>query len=183
VTLLVKKYPDSKMGTKLHSLKEGETVEVRGPNQQWTFKKGQYSHYGIVAGGTGITPLIQAAEYILKNGTAKVTFTTFNKTPSDVLLRSELAALETSYPGRMQVVHCVEGGEKDAGCQQGGRCCMPRLLKANLPAPADGVMVLVCGPQAMTGHVAGPKTEDYKQGEIGGVLKVLGYESKHVWKV
>lgn len=183
VTLLVKKYADSKMGTKLHSLKEGDTIEVKGPNQQWKFKKGEYDHYGIVAGGTGITPLIQAAQYILKNDSAKVTFATFNKTPGDVLLREELAALAKTYPGRLKIVHFVEGGDKDPGCERAGRCCMPRVLKANLPAPADRVLVLVCGPMAMTTHVAGAKTPDFKQGEVGGILKDLGYESKHVYKV
>lgn len=185
MTLLVKKYENAKMGTKLHSLKEGESVEVRGPNQQWTFRKYEYKHYAMVAGGTGITPLVQATEYILKNDAARVTVCTFNKTPTDVLLQKELAALASQHPGRLAITHFVEGGDgyERAGCEQAERCCMPRVLKAKLPAPGEGVLVMVCGPKAMTEHVAGAKTPDFKQGEVDGVLKGLGYESKHVWKV
>lgn len=170
------------MGTKLHNLKEGDAVEVRGPNQQWKFEKHQYNHYAMIAGGTGITPLVQAAEYILKNDSARVTFTTFNKTPQDVLLQDDLKALAARNPGRLTITHFVETGDR-AGCEQGGRSCMPLVLKTKLPPPAKGVLVMVCGPKAMTEHVAGAKTPDFKQGEVDGVLKELGYESKHVWKV
>jgi cytochrome-b5 reductase len=170
------------MGTQLHNLKQGDAVEVKGPFQQWKFTKGKYNQYGIVAGGTGITPLIQAADYILQNDTAKVTFTTFNKTPGDVLLRQELAALEKAYPDRLTVVHFVEGGEKDPSCRQAGKCCMQRNLKEVLPAPGDGVLVMVCGRKEMTDRVAGPKTPDFKQGEVGGILKDIGFETKHVHK-
>lgn len=182
LTLLVKKYDDSKVGAKLHALQKGEAVEVKGPNQQWTFQSGKYSHYAMVAGGTGITPLIQAAEDILKNGTAKITFLTFNRTPDDVLLKQELEMLKITHPGRLEIAHHVESGE-GTGCSQAGRCCMRRILKDKLPKPGEGVLVMVCGRKEMTEHVAGPKTPDFKQGEVDGVLKSLGYESKHVWKV
>jgi len=182
VTLLVKKYDDSKVAAKLHALQKGQTVEVKGPNQQWTFESGKYSHYAMVAGGTGITPLIQATENILKNGTAKITFLTFNKTPDDVLLKQELEMLTKTYPGRLEITHHVESGEV-AGYTQAGRCCMRRVLTAKLPKPGEGVLVMVCGRKEMTEAVAGPKTPDFKQGDVDGVLKSLGYESKHVWKV
>jgi len=184
-TILVKKYKDAKMGTKLHNLKEGETVEVRGPNQQWTFEKGKYKHYCMVAGGTGITPLMQATDYILKNDKAKVTMLTFNSTPQDVLLKEQLASLATKFAGRLQVTHYVEGGEgyQKAGCKQAGKCCAPTVLKSEVPAPEDGLLVMVCGPKAMTEAFVGPKTPDFKQGEVGGHLQGLGYTTAHVWKV
>merc|ERR1712039_371877 len=101
-------------------------------------------HFAMIAGGTGITPLMQATEYILKNDTSRVTFTTFNRTPQDVLLKKELAALSAKYPGRMTIAHVVEDGEgyQKAGCEQAGRCCMPKILKAKLPRPGQGVFVM-----------------------------------------
>jgi cytochrome-b5 reductase len=178
----VKKYKDAKMGTQLHGLKVGEHVEVKGPNQQWRHVPGKYKQYTMVAGGTGITPLIQATRCILAKDTAKVKMITFNKTSSDVLLKDELDYLAKTYPGRLEVVHYVETGDK-AGCKQASRDCMPRALKDNLPGAAEGSLVMVCGPQAMTAAVAGPKTPDFKQGDVGGHLKELGYTSNMVWKV
>lgn len=170
------------MGTTLHGLKVGDQIEVRGPNQQWTFEKGKYSHYGMVAGGTGITPLIQAADYIIKHDTnAKVTFLTFNKTPEDVLLRKELTQLQIRGNGRFKVCHVVEGG---AGLQEvEGSAMSEEILSSLLPSPGPGVLIMVCGRQDMTKAVAGAKTPDFQQGEVGGILKKLGFETEHVWKM
>ena len=34
----------------------------------------------------------------------------------------------------------------------------------------------------MLQYELGPKTKDYKQGEVGGVLKAMGYATEQVWK-
>eukprot|EP00405_Crypthecodinium_cohnii_P041405 CAMPEP_0206565648 /NCGR_PEP_ID=MMETSP0325_2-20121206/24201_1 /ASSEMBLY_ACC=CAM_ASM_000347 /TAXON_ID=2866 /ORGANISM="Crypthecodinium cohnii, Strain Seligo" /LENGTH=284 /DNA_ID=CAMNT_0054068553 /DNA_START=86 /DNA_END=937 /DNA_ORIENTATION=+ len=181
VQLLVKKYDAAKMGTKLHDLQAGDLVEVKGPNQQWTFVEGKYWEYGMVAGGTGITPLIQAAEYILQHDTAKVTMLTFNKTHDDILLRERLAKLQATSNGRFKVFHVVEQGADLPSGEIEGKADDPEILGKLLPEPNPGVMVMVCGPRPMTGVVAGPKTKDMKQGEVGGVLKSLGYWTAQVW--
>jgi len=183
VTLLVKRYGEkAQMGSKLHGLKAGETVEVKGPNQQWTLpEKGTCKHYGMVAGGTGITPIVQAAEAILKqDSSAVVTLVTMNKTSQDVLLRKQLKFLEIQFCGRLKVVHCVATKTNDDGTDMEGSPSVP-LLSALLPKPSatGGVMILVCGRKEMTAAVAGPKTPDFKQGDVGGMLKELGSQ---VWK-
>lgn len=172
VTLLVKKYSGGKMGSKLHGLEVGETVEVRGPNQQWTFEAGKYKSYAMVAGGTGITPLFQAAEHILKHDKgATVTVLTLNKTEGDVLLKDELERLGREHGPRVRVVH---------------RTGMPsaEMLREELPEPSGGsLLVMVCGRPAMTKVVSGGKAPDFSQGELGGLLKELGYKPEQVWKV
>lgn len=180
MTLLVKRYPDAKMGSKLHALKTGETVEVRGPNKQWVFEKGKYKHYGMIAGGTGITPLMQATQHILQNDDARVSMVTFNKTGEDVLLRTELSRLEVKYPGRFEVVHMVESGSTVAALQGSASAA---LFKEFLPKPSEDVLVMICGRKEMTEAVAGSKTPDFKQGVVGGYLKELGYSESQVWKV
>lgn len=176
LTLLVKKYADAKMGTHLHSLKAGDTVEIKGPNQQWKFQKGKYDEYALVAGGTGITPLIQVAETVLDNDTAKVKMICANKTAGDRLLLEELAALKKAYPGRLTVEHLVEGSGQSKPSDS-------QALKKLLPPPTANVLVMVCGKPGMTAGVAGPKTKDFKQGEVGGALQELGYSSAQVWKL
>lgn len=163
------------MGSKIHSLKVGESVEVRGPNQQWTFEKGKYSHYAMIAGGTGITPLFQATGHILKNDKgASVTMLTLNKTENDVLLKSELAELKSKYGMRFRIVH--KQGEPT-----------PEMLHEVLPGPWMSIpgplLVMVCGRKEMTAMIAGAKASDFSQGELGGLLKELDYKAEQVWKV
>jgi cytochrome-b5 reductase len=187
ITLLVKRYgQDAQMGSKLHGLKAGDTVEIKGPNRQWGIPQvSSVKHYGLIAGGTGITPLIQAAEGILKSDPeAKVTLITFNKTSSDVLLRITAHILEKEHPSRFKVVDYVEDN-KHIHTDKLGRPSK-ETLKETLPSPfAHGGMVkiLVCGPKDMTAAVAGPKTPDFKQGEIGGMLKELGYKKSQIFKL
>lgn len=52
----------------------------------------------------------------------------------------------------------------------------------NIKPGADDGMVFVCGPDAMLGHICGKKNPDKSQGEIGGLMKELGYTEKNVYK-
>jgi len=196
-TLLVKRYENAKMGTVLHELPVGGTIEVKGPNQQWTYKQGDVKHFALVAGGTGITPLFQLAQHALANDGAHVTLVTFNKSTSDILLAAELAELQTKYPGRLTVTHVVEGGLETGAIStttamlegavstQVVRQGKPstQLLSELLPCPSNDVKVMVCGRPPMTAAVAGPKNKDFTQGEVGGILKSLGFSKSMVHKV
>lgn len=131
LTLLVKRYPEGKVGGALHELKPGESVEIRGPNTQWKFEEGKYNQYAMVAGGTGITPLFQTAGCVLsKDPAAQVTMVTLNKTSDDVLLRAELAELQATHGKRLKVIHVTECAEGRASAA---------MLKKLLPAPKGKV--------------------------------------------
>jgi len=176
LTLLVKKYADAKIGGRLHDLQAGQTINVKGGFEQWTFEKYRYTHYGMVAGGTGLTPLVQAVRHILQTDSiAKVTLVCANKTPQDVLLANELAALQKAHPKRLTVFHHVDSV---AGTQ-----VTKDVVRRHMPAAAPGVLIMVCGPNGMVEAIAGPKAEDFTQGELGGFLKEMGYSQIHVWKV
>jgi cytochrome-b5 reductase len=108
VTLLVKRYGETaKMGSLLHNLQVGESIEVKGPNRQLTLpEKGSVQIYYMIAGGTGITPIHQATEGILQHDDqARVVLVTLNKTEGDTLLKDELAHLQQKSGDRLKVVH------------------------------------------------------------------------------
>lgn len=175
LTLLVKRYENSKVGSVLHNLQPGDAIELKGPNQQWRFEKGCYTNYVMVAGGTGITPLFQCAGYVLANdAAAKVTMLTFNKTIGDILLGTELQQLQHKFPGRLVVINVVESSDGRPTTQ---------MLKKLVPAPGSKGLIMVCGPKEMTEAIAGAKAPDWSQGELGGMLKELGYSQEEVWKV
>ena len=52
-----------------------------------------------------------------------------------------------------------------------------------MPSPGDGSLVMVCGPGPMVSAIAGAKTPDFKQGEVGGVLAERGFTSDMVFKM
>lgn len=180
-TLLVKKYEGGKMGSHLHALSPGDVLEAKGPNRQWQFEAGKFAEYGMIAGGTGLTPIMQATRYILANDTATVSMLCFNKTPEDILLQDELNALQKAYPDRFTVHHVVEAG--DVAGQHLHGLCDAGLVRTYMPEPGQKTMVMLCGRASMKDLIAGPKAKDWSQGELGGILARLGYDQESVWKL
>ncbi|KAJ2666382.1 hypothetical protein GGH99_006753, partial [Coemansia sp. RSA 1285] len=57
------------------------------------------------------------------------------------------------------------------------------LVQKYMPASSNqDVLVSVCGPLPMMKSISGAKAPDYSQGEVGGILKELGYTSDQVFK-
>lgn len=58
------------------------------------------------------------------------------------------------------------------------------LLKTKLPSPklGDDIKIFVCGPPGQVSAISGPK-KGFEQGELGGILKELGYTKDQVYKV
>jgi len=64
-----------------------------------------------------------------------------------------------------------------------------RIFKTNntshsgVPKRDQKIIFLVCGPDQMISATAGPYGRNFSQGEVGGVLKELGYASNQVQKL
>ena len=137
----------------------------------------------MVAGGTGITPMYQVITYLLAQpgDETELTLVYANRTPEDIILKTELDTLERTHP-RFNVYHTVS--EAGPVWEGGLGFVNESVLKAYLPKPGDG-KVLVCGPPGLMKHISGDK--DYEkqppaQGEISGLLKAQGYTSEDVFK-
>ena len=65
--LAVKSYPNGVMSKHIASLKIGEYLDFKGPNLKLPYKANEYSKIGMVAGGTGIAPMLQVIDEILEN--------------------------------------------------------------------------------------------------------------------
>ncbi|CUE83903.1 NADH-cytochrome b5 reductase, putative [Bodo saltans] len=98
--ILIKKYKDSKMGNHLHSLKIGQTIDIKGPWVKIPLKANQYKTIGMIAGGTGIAPMFQVAREILRTpkNTTEISLIYANRRKEDVLLGNELNELTELYP-------------------------------------------------------------------------------------
>lgn len=179
--LMIKVYPEGKMSQHFASLKPGDVLEVKGPIEKLRYSPNMKKHIGMIAGGTGITPMLQVIEAILKNpeDNTQVSLLYANISPDDILLKKKLDVLAAGHPN-LKVFYTVDNPTND---WTGGKGYISKDMAAKgLPGPGDDTMILVCGPPGMMKHISGEKAKDYSQGELAGILKDLGYTESMVYK-
>ncbi|KAJ3340078.1 hypothetical protein HDU93_007420 [Gonapodya sp. JEL0774] len=194
--LVVKRYDEGGVTPWLVGRKVGAKVDMRGLFVGW--EVGSQKEIGFIAAGTGITPLIQLLPHLLStspptsslyNVQPKVTLLYASRSPESILYKNELDSLAAMYPNRFRVTYTVDSTVDDAGKAQWrglvGRVDEAMVKKAGLPPPGTGKngVVLVCGPERMVAHLAGPRAPDDSPGPLGGVLKKMGYQQEQVVKL
>ena len=170
------------MSSHLHDMNPDQRLKFKGPISKYPLAENQHKHIALIAGGTGITPMWQLINNIFKNenDSTKVTLLFANKTEDDILLKKELQELENEYPRRFRAFYALDKPAPSWGGHAGHMD--ETLLKTVLPEPKEeNIKVFVCGPPGMYKAVSGMK-DGMKQGEVGGILKALGYSQDQVFK-
>lgn len=148
--LLVKSYPTGNISKYLAGIHVGQTIRVRGPKGAFVYTPNMVRHFGMVAGGTGITPMLQVVKAIIKGRAAgdktEVDLIFANVTEKDILLREDLDALAKEDPGFR--VHYVLD-QPPEGWTGGVGYVTADMITKWLPKPAEDVKILVCGPPPM----------------------------------
>ena len=170
--LLIKSYPQGNISKHMGTLKLGDTMKVRGPKGAMVYSPGLVKRFGMIAGGTGITPMLQIIRAIVRgrprNGgqdTTEVDLIFANVNFEDILLKEDLDSLAKEDPGfRVYYVLNNPPEQWDGGVG----FCTPEIMKvrqgskkaslfllyadtmqARLPAPAPDMKLLMCGPPPM----------------------------------
>jgi len=107
--------------------------------------------YGLVAAGSGITPLLSIAATVLEHEPhSRISLVYANRAARTVMFAEELADLKDRYPDRLQVVHVLsrEPGRVEllSGRLDGTR--FARVLDGLVPPETVDAWYL-CGPHAM----------------------------------
>ncbi|KAI3395809.1 hypothetical protein diail_822 [Diaporthe ilicicola] len=179
--LLVKRYPQGKQSTHLHSLAPGDSVMFAMciPGYSWTPNK--HKSVTLIAGGAGITPIYQLVQGILNNPEDKtqVTLVFGVNGEQDVLLNDEFKQYEASHPGQFKAVYAVSDlkGESGGGRFRKGYVTEALLREVAAPASDENTKVMVCGPPAMEEALLGKKGWG---GKSGGILEKLGYRRDQI---
>lgn len=101
--LLIKSYPTGNISKHLASVQVGQTIRVRGPKGAFTYTPNMVRHFGMVAGGTGITPMLQVVKAIIRGrktgDRTEVDLIFANVTKQDILLKEDLDALAAEDKG------------------------------------------------------------------------------------
>ncbi|KAI0652782.1 cytochrome-b5 reductase [Trametes meyenii] len=183
LTFLIKRYEAGKMSQYIHDLQPGETLAIKGPITKINYKINQFDEVGMIAGGSGITPMYQILDYALKDPSNKTRFTLIfaNVAEKDILLKEEFDALQAQYPKTFNVIYTLD--KPSAGWTGTTGYVNQALVQQHLPPPTLGekAKIFVCGPPGQVAALAGPKA-GMKQGELSGILKQLGYTEEQVFK-
>ncbi|KAI9479577.1 hypothetical protein BDB00DRAFT_879285 [Zychaea mexicana] len=185
VDFIVKEYPEGKMSKHIANLKVGDTLEMKGPIPKYNWTEGRVDNVAMIAGGTGITPMLQVIRKVFdkksNDDKTKITLIFANQTEEDILLKEELDTYAKEYPERFQVVYALDRPPKEWSGITG--FVTADAIKKYLPTPeTESLKVFVCGPDPMVASLAGPKAKDKSQGEVSGILKELGYGQDKVYK-
>ena len=121
------KFPDGgKMSQYLENMEIGETIDVRGPsgllvyqsagtfaikpNKKSAAKTVKAAKVSMIAGGTGITPMLQLITDVFRNPDDKTCLSLLfaNQSEDDILVRGELEAIQAQHPDRFKLWYTVD---------------------------------------------------------------------------
>ncbi|XVF69352.1 hypothetical protein PTKIN_Ptkin11bG0074500 [Pterospermum kingtungense] len=140
--LVIKMYPQGRMSHHFREMREGDYLAVKGPKGRFKYQPGQVRAFGMLAGGTGITPMFQVARAILENPNDKTNIHLIyaNVTYEDILLKEELDQLASKFPDRMSVYYVLN--QPPEGWDGGVGFVSKEMIQAHCPAPAEDIQVI-----------------------------------------
>ena len=89
------------------NVKEGDEIDVLAPSGTFT-PKSLDSDLLLLAGGSGITPVMSIVKTMLARGTGKMLLVYANRDEASVIFHKELRELVAEHPDRLVVLHWLE---------------------------------------------------------------------------
>ena len=126
-------------------LKIGQTVRIKGPKGQFIYTPHLATQLGMIAGGTGITPMLQIIRAALKNPSDKTRISLIyaNVNEDDILLKTELDELAARNPTRFKVYYVLNNPPP---AWAGGVGFVTKAqIQQYLPPTMEGIKILMCG--------------------------------------
>jgi len=167
------KFPEGgKMSQHLDSLQIGDTQEMKGPKGHLNYKgKGKFTikemrkpisernvkHIGMIAGGTGITPMLQIISAVLRDPNDKTSLSLLfaNQTEDDILVREELEELAKKCPEQFKLHYTLDNPPEENWKHSSG-FINKDMIQTHLPASNDSTLIILCGPPPMIKYACVP---------------------------
>jgi len=190
--LMIKIYPEGKIGNYLDELDIGDEIEINGPIGQITYNNeinkfikvksktpisGSVKKLGLLAAGSGITPMLQLIRSDEFKST-EISLIYSNKTVDDILCRTELLSLSNpnhhnnpsslEHPEKdsnVRIHHAItrESVESSGGLRSGETADFRRIDKKMLAEHCGGCdFYIVCGPKSFNEACLDCLTSDLK---------------------
>ncbi|GAA96432.1 hypothetical protein E5Q_03098 [Mixia osmundae IAM 14324] len=151
--LMIKSYPQGNVSKHIGEMEVGDKLKVKGPKGTMHYTPDMCSEIGMVAGGTGITPMLQIIRACCKNAkdTTKISLIYANQTPEDILLRDELDSLAKEHD-KFHVHYTVD--KAPDGWEYSTGYVTKEMIEEHLPKHSDTSKMLLCGPPPQVSAVA-----------------------------
>ena len=149
VDFMIKSYPQGNISAHMTTLKLGDTMKMRGPKGAMVYTPNMVKRIGMIAGGTGITPMLQVIRAINRGrplDTTKVDLIFANVNPDDILLKDEIDEVAAKDPN-FNVYYVLNNPPPKWDGGQG--FVTADMIKQKLPAPGPDVKIFICGPPPM----------------------------------
>jgi len=136
------------------NIRPGRTVEVMKPMGHFTtdFHSKNKNHFVMIAGGSGITPIIGIAKSVLINEPlSKVSLIYCNRSEDQIIFDKKLQEMEDKYEGRFDVVHTLSQPSEDWPGLQGrlSEQMLENILAEKHFADVDRELYYLCGPEGL----------------------------------
>ncbi|XP_066943096.1 NADH-cytochrome b5 reductase 3 isoform X2 [Macrobrachium rosenbergii] len=170
------KFPDGgKLSQYMEAMSLGETIDVRGPsglleyhgNGTFAIKPDKKSppnlvtakKVNMIAGGTGITPMLQLIRHVARSESDKTHLALLfaNQTEADILLRHELEEVLSQHPDKFKLWYTVDRPE--SGWKYSNGFVSAEMISEHLFPPSDDTLVLMCGPPPMINFACIPNLD------------------------
>ncbi|RIA92042.1 nitrate reductase [NADH]-like protein [Glomus cerebriforme] len=154
-------FPDGGlMSQHLDSLNLGDKIDIKGPLGSFIyFGRGQYriksgspikncKRIGMIAGGSGITPMYQVIQSVLNDpeDLTELTLIYANRTEQDILLRNELDDL-VKHNSRFKIYHTLS--KPSNSWEFGTGYVTEEIIRNNVSSSSSQTIMLLCGPSPM----------------------------------
>ena len=168
---------EGKMSSHFGQMKVGDTIDLKGPIGHVHYTRNQIElhgkdkvpvkHVGMVAGGTGITPMYQVMQTALADSGDTTSFHLIyaNQVNVGIMLQDELDAMVKAHPDRVTIEYVVD--RKDPDAEDSRRYSVGFITKETIEnyickvsGGASAVdLVCLCGPPGMIKFACLPNLE------------------------
>ena len=148
--ILIKIYDKGRMTKLIKDWKIGDKVPWRGPFGSFKYTYNSYKRILLLGAGTGITPLYQLIQYIIKNEQEETVMNLgySSKTFEDILLRSELLELTSNW--NFSMIHFLSCQKYNNTKKYREEVILRRIQKCDIQSylkegSLSEILVLICG--------------------------------------
>ena len=173
------KFPlGGKVSQFLGKLKVGDTATFAGPKGMKTyegngvfsvrllksqgggFDRRRCANVGMIAGGSGITPMLQVSRAMLGDGDdVNISLLFANQTEADILCREEIERDVEKYgESKFRAAYTLDKPPKD--WKQFGGFITKEMIQKTMPPPGKKTQILICGPPPMLKFAVLPALEE-----------------------
>lgn len=152
ITLLIKNYPNGKMSNYIFNLGIGFCIRASGPFGLFVYNANNFNSIGLIAGGTGITPIFQIMNVICENkfDNTHPSLMYANISEEDILLKKEIDEVVSTNTSRGFTVYYTIDKPIFSNWKGGIGYITKESMIEHLPAlDKDKTVWIACGPPQM----------------------------------